>query len=204
MIKIEISLPAMPGQRELQQMEETVRVNAAEQVMERVQERFLERSRSGSDRRRIYWEAAADSVTIKPGGKDALVVNIPHRGVALHYMGGTVRPIAPRKLLALPAAADMKEYARSVPGLVMVPIGGRPHLRGLLVKSERATAKQKWKDKPAGRGIQRPVIGADGKMEVKYTLVDETRHRADPGVLPSDEELTEAAREAAREAIDSI
>ena len=167
MIKIDIDIPKDMGIEITPRQLEAARVNAAEVVMETVRENFLRRGG------RRYWLEAADAVTIKHGGKDTLVVNIAHRGVALHYYGGTVRPTK-SKLLALPAAPDMTEYARSVPGLMLVPIKGRPHLRGLLVKSESGEAKRKWKNKPAGRGIQRPVIGADGKLEVKYTLVDET------------------------------
>lgn len=154
MLKIEVKVPELPGLREVARLEEAVRANAAELVMERVRANFLRRGG------REYWVAAADSVEVRPGGSHETLVRVKHTGVALHYYGGTVRP-RQAKLLALPAAAEMSEYARSVPGLKMVPLSGYPHLRGLLVATEAGTAARKHKNKPAGRTIRRAVYELD-------------------------------------------
>lgn len=202
-MKIKIEIPKLPDEREMLRLEEAVRVNAAECVMERVRKHFQARAKGGSRRRESYWGAAADAVSVRPGGAGKLLVTVDHVGVALHYYGSAtpIKAKPPRRLLALPATPEMTEMARSVPGLKMVPLTGRGHLRGLLVQTQEATAKHKHKDKPAGRSIRRPVILPDGKLEVMYTLVDETRHRADPSVLPSDDELQKTALAAANEAL---
>lgn len=193
-MKIEVKLPKLPGLSEVEQLAEAVRVNVAELVMEEVRENFLRRGGKS------FWRAAADATNVSGEGK-RMLVSVKARGVALRYYGGSVRARTPRKLLALPAAPGMTEYARSVPGLVMVPLRGYPHLRGLLVKSEPHEAARKYKERPAGRTSQRVVIGADGKMDVRYTLVDETQHKADPTVLPTDAALAGTAERGAAEAL---
>lgn len=195
MLEIKVKLPDMKRLLpERADLVEAVSANAAERVMESVRDNFLRRGGKN------FWRAAADSVEIEYGGAGRSLVTIGQRGVRLQWLGGVVRPQAPRKLLAIPAT-ESKEYARSVPGLMMVPLQGYPHLRGLLVATEETEAKRQYKDRPAGRRVRRAVIDSDGKMQVLYRLVDETRHEAHPDVLPSKDMLHETVQAAAEEAI---
>ena len=197
MLKIEVKIPDM--QRLLPEradLVEAVSVNAAELIMERVRDNFLRRGGKN------FWRAAADSVEVKDGGIGQKFVTIGQRGVRLQWLGGVVRPKAPRKLLAIPTDKGITEMPRSYDNLVFVPLTRQngqarfPHLRGLLVEGVQENAKRRYKDKPAGRAILRP----NGK--VYFRLVDETHHLPHPDVMPTEEDLIKTAEEAVHEVLE--
>lgn len=144
---------------------------AAGGVRRCIREHFL--ARGG----RAYWRAASERVEVEPTARGA-EVSIYQRGVALRYFGGRVRPKPGRKALAIPTEeAPRDTWPYEMPGLVLRPVSRKwPHLVGLLVRKEEPE-------------------------KAIFRLVDETRHTGDPSVLPSEEEMTEAAVSALRTAL---
>lgn len=120
-----------------------------------------------------YYKQAAESVQAKPTESGA-VVGVYQRGMALRYYGssglpgGVVRSKKVGGLLAIPAHKALSgTYPSELPGLIFRRVKKDwPHLRGLLVKKD---------------------TGA-----LMYRLVDETKHQADPSILPSDERMQQA------------
>lgn len=181
---------------------EAARVNAAELVMETMRDHLTARGRGKSKRGQDYWRGAGDSVEMRTRG-DRCEVAVTQKGVALHYFGADEVRAKNAKYLALPAGKKEAEYARSVSGLVYIDLSskGFPKLRGMLVTTKEEPAARKYKDKPAGRPVKRPVLRANGKLDVKYWLVEYTQHTADPTVLPPDDKLRQAAEQGAKEAL---
>lgn len=116
-----------------------------------------------------FWRAASERVEVEPTAEGADVA-IYQRGVALRYYGGTVRPKAGHKALAIPTEKGPRDtWPYEMPGLVFRRVSRKwPHLVRLLVH----------KDKPE---------------EPLYRLVNETQHKADPGVMPTEEQMMKAA-----------
>lgn len=149
-----------------------------------------------------FYKDAADATRLDMQG-DSAIISVEHRGVRLRWKGsgdlpgGVVRAgrgtsshtEQPTRLLALPTAKRMEAPGRYKP-LAFVRVSGMPHLKGLLKEGEEKTARRKYKGKPAGRAIIVPKKNG----EVMFRLVDETEHAPNPRVVPTEEELSETAR----------
>lgn len=141
-----------------------------------------------------FWSRVADSVTHRFDASGA-VIEIPEPGAALHYHGGTVKQKADGPLLTLPTKEvpvrdRTRLAARDFGGLLSFLPLRRGKTRGLLVEGESYT---RTRGKNKGKLGKRPKKG--GKLF--YVLRTETTHTADPSVLPSDQQIAEAARDGA-------
>lgn len=155
-----------------------------------------------------FWAAASNSVA-SVASADEATVSIAHRGVALRYFGGVVRPKPPRKALSIPVHPSGHGItARAYPGkLAFIPAGrafgpvrrggSRGDFVGFLVRGvDRAITRGPNK----GKTRVAPVKGA----ETIYLLMTQTTHAPDSNVLPSTDALTTAAAEGGRAYLDSI
>lgn len=153
-----------------------------------------------------FWEEAAASTKANVRGSVARIT-ITQTGVRLRWLGGVVLPGKsissktgrPTRCLALPIDRKNKKEPIFFGNLTWLPIM-RGKVRGLLLPCETATAKRPYKDKPAGRTVCRPAKGA----KPLYMLVTDTVHRPNPAVMPSEKKLTEAASQAAQQALQAI
>lgn len=122
-----------------------------------------------------YWADAADSVTTDVTGGKA-TVTVQKEGAALHYYGGTVYP--KKKALAIPqhpSVADIwpSEYAGTGGDLELI-----------------------W---PKGSTTGRLVDKESG--DTLWLLISKATIREDKTVLPTDEQMNEAAAQAIFELI---
>ncbi len=168
----------------------SIRISAANAVKDSVAARF--RAREGQ----LWWQQAAlNTHRVRYGDQEAVVVF--QRGVRLQWLG--LDPNTPKhaKLLSIPARKSITEQPRAYSNLVAIfpsPSPG-PKLRGWLAEGEKAVAKRRYKDKPAGRQITRAVIRG-GRLSIYFSLVSHTSHVPHPDVVPSAEELSEVAQRA--------
>lgn len=119
-----------------------------------------------------YYDAASDTVQTETSGNTFVVSvgtdstdrNAPGLGIALHYHGGTVYPTGGKKALAMPIN---QAVARIWP-------------------SEYSQSHKLFKT-PAG------ALGDAETGEILYILLPKATIPADPTVLPTDEEIADAA-----------
>lgn len=109
-----------------------------------------------------YWKAAIDSIVSSiDAAANAVALTFKERGVALHFYGGTVKPVGISEItgkqiqrLALPAIAAAHGHSpKEVPGLEIGKF-------------------------PGGWGL-----GKDGQLW--FRLVRQTRHNPDPKIIPA-------------------
>ena len=128
-----------------------------------------------------YYGQAANAVTTTVNGNEA-TINIPKEGIRLHFYGGTVKPGAGKKALAIPkdpktAGMRAMEYDPTRQKMHLVwPKGSEV---GFLV------------DKKTRKGGKKIDYG-----KLMYLLVPKATIHADPTVLPSDETLLNAVSDA--------
>lgn len=133
-----------------------------------------------------FWGEAAESVEVA-GSSQGAVVGVYKRGVALRYFGGVVRPVR-GKALAIPTEENTssqwpREYGNR---LKLIAPRGRLPMLYLPGKTHKLTKE--------GKVRKGASLEAGGK--IMFTLVPQTKHRADPSTLPSMEEMREAALKA--------
>lgn len=149
-----------------------------------------------------YWGHLANSVASTADQAGALV-SIPHRGAALHYYGGIVKPTQ-KKALSIPADPSAHGvYARAYPQiLAFIPRGARhdQHIVGFLVLGKKVTATR---GRNKGQPVTRPMSREEGGKLI-YVLRDQTTHQPDPGMLPAEERLRDAAAQAGRAYLDNL
>lgn len=121
-----------------------------------------------------YWADAADSVSTKLGGTSALI-SIHAPGVRIHLKGGVIKPKKAGGALAIPARPE-------VAGIWPSEYSGRARVF-LLVR--KALGKAYLVEAEPG-----------GHLRILWRLLPQTRHTADPTVLPSETRLSRAASEA--------
>lgn len=136
-----------------------------------------------------WWARVADRAyhTFNADGAEVI---LPEPGSALRYYGGTVRQRPGGPLLTLPTKDvpgrnQTRAAARDMGVLAFLP-SRKPKTAGYLVEGEAYQTKR-------GKLGKRPKKG--GKL--LYILRTETHHNADPSVLPTDQQIAEAARDAA-------
>lgn len=141
-----------------------------------------------------WWSRVADSVTHTATAEGA-TVSVPERGAALRYYGGTVRRKTGGPLLTIPTKSvpvqnGTRLAARDMGLLAFLPSRRGNGTKGFLVEGEAYTrTRGKNKGKP---GVRQKKGG-----RLFYVLREFTEHRADASVLPKDEEIARAARDAA-------
>lgn len=155
-----------------------------------------------------FWKSVAESITSEATADEA-TVTFHHRGVALRYFGGTVKPVT-RKALSVPVHKSAHGLnASEYPGtLAFIPAttqfgpfraGGGQDTVGYLVRGvERTITRGKNKGKTRVVPLARPA------GEMIYVLRKTTHHEPDPNILPPDAEILRTAREAAEDYLDSL
>lgn len=139
-----------------------------------------------------FWAAARRSVqNPQPSGAATVTVAINHVGVALRRFGGVVRPRTAR-MLTLPATAEAynkraKEFSNLRFAFALDEDGNR---RPALVEAENSPVRFGRPRKDGSRRVDRGVTRGG---QVFYWLVRQTKHTADPSVLPTDAQMAQAA-----------
>ncbi len=138
---------------------------------------------------RRFWKEAADSIHVEPEKNGTLNINIFKRGVHLRYAGGTVKPSGkiseltgkPIKSLLIPG----RRTAMHTQGLDLYDVVKAPN-RVHTIKNH------------AGRVyLVEDAEQPEQKMRYLGRLVKQTTHSPDPSVLPSMQDMQEAAAKGA-------
>lgn len=150
----------------------------------------------GGKRSHFYWHAA-ESVTSEATSEGA-VVTIDHLGLRQRWLGGDIYPVH-AKLLAIPARSEAYGLSpREFPGdLTFIKFRSGAMA---LVKDDTTTTTNEgggYTILSAARGERRSRKRGIGLVE--YWLTDHVYQYPDPEVLPSAQEVTEAATEAVGE-----
>lgn len=139
------------------------------QVKAHLRERNATANRLGG-KRTNYYAKAAQSVHAEHDAASARI-SVSHTGMALHYYGGTVRPVN-RKYLTIPIAAEAHGARVSdFPGAFVLRLKGK----------QPVIALRKWK----GR--------TPGALQLLFALVRQATIKADPSVMPSPGTSSESA-----------
>lgn len=125
-----------------------------------------------------YWQTAARSVQTDVRGRQA-VVSVHAPGIHLRLHGGIVRPKAGKKALAIPMRPEVAD------------IWPREYDQKRLFLLVRKALGKAWLAKRE----------KNGHLTILWRLVRQTRHNADPTVLPTDADLANAAESAIRNAL---
>lgn len=134
---------------------------------------------------RRFWKEAADSIHVEPGKNGTININIFKRGVHLRYAGGKVKP-----------SGKISELTGKPIRSLLIP-GPRTPMRtqGLdlydVVKDPRRVHTIKNR---AGRVYLVEDAEQEGqKMRLLGRLVKSTTHKPNPRVLPTVQDMQEAA-----------
>lgn len=125
-----------------------------------------------------YWHKAANTVKVEPQGGSRTIVSIgaenddpnePGQGVALHYFGGVVYPTGGRKALAIPISTEVagknpREVNKLTDGIALV-----------------------W-PKNSSHGF----LKDEDTNELLWLLIPKATIKADPTVLPTEDEMRDA------------
>ena len=125
-----------------------------------------------------YWHKAANTVKVEPQGGSRTIVSVgtesddpnePGQGVALHYFGGVVYPSGGRKALAIPISTEVagknpREVNKLTDGIALV-----------------------W-PKNSSHGF----LKDEGTSELLWLLIPKATIKADPTVLPTEDEMRDA------------
>lgn len=136
-----------------------------------------EPNRYGLPKSNYYSNAAKDVSSTVSGSHATIAIN--HPGISLHYYGGTVLP--KKKVLAIPIHPSVAGIWPSEYGGDMFVVWPKGKRSGLLVSADLRDEKN------IGRAL--------------YRLVYKATIKADPTVLPKDEQLYAAAETAISEAM---
>lgn len=155
-----------------------------------------------------YWKTVSESITSEASA-DSATVTISHRGVALRYYGGEVKPVT-RKALSVPLHKSAHGLnASEYPGLLaFIPAttqfgpfrkGGGQDTVGYLV---RGVSKTITRGKNKGKSRVVPLPRSDGEMI--YVLRRRTYHTPDPNILPTEDALRAAAKDAGEAHLETL
>ncbi len=147
---------------------------------------------------REFWGRASDATTVEMQGELA-VVGVRQPGVRLQWLGTKKgQPILPgkrpssktgqpTKLLAIPCSKAITEAPNAYGMLAFELVKNSGHTKGLLFPGESVTIKR---GKRKGQQRVAPIKDA----APLFRLVDQTEHDPHPEVIPSENELKDAAR----------
>jgi hypothetical protein len=164
--------------RSSQELAEAAALGVAECVAEHLRKKNLttKPSRFGMPKTNYYGEAS-EAVRTETRGTKTAEVSVDYPGIALHYEGGTVRP--KKKALAIPVSPSVAGIWPSEAGALSTGDG---------------TALVWPKNSDHG------FIKDNASGELLWLLVPKATIPADPGVLPTDGEMLDAAEDYVREA----
>ncbi|MCW5557737.1 MAG: hypothetical protein KIT22_07890 [Verrucomicrobiae bacterium] len=173
---------------------------AAPAVVNRLRKHFFglnrERPNKLGGKRTNFWNQAARSTHSKVTGTD-LVVSVNQVGVRQRLEGGEIRPASGRRYLTIPAIAEA--YATRAGEWSTVKFGfafdEQGRIRPALIEAQHTAVKFGGKRKDGSRKLTATVRQGGGAV---FWLVRRVTQRPDPTVLPSNEELREAAFDGVR------
>lgn len=174
-MELKLTIPANSLDRVIPPSEELAQA-AADDVRKLVKQHLRNRNMSsapaGGMPKSNYYGDAADATGIEKEGKQISVV-ISKEGAALHYYGGTVYPGPGKKALAIPKHPQTAGKRAAEFSGAMFVVWGKGKTSGMLVSCEPSTAG-----------------------ELMYLLLPKATIPADPTVLPSTEQMMDAANAA--------
>lgn len=156
--------------------------------------RALDQARANQlgGRRTHFYAAAARSITYATDGA-GVTVSIHAPGIALHYYGGTVKPVNGSRYLTIPVDPDA--YGRRAREFNHLSVQyGRTRdggLRPMFLVQDTHTTYKVTKGRKTGKVKVHEKLQA-GK--IMYYLALSATIRPDPSVLPTDETINQAAR----------
>lgn len=141
-----------------------------------------------------FYKGVHDSIASE-SDDDTATVSVNHRGAALRYYGGTVRPVT-RKALSIPVeksahGLNASEYPQD---LLFIPAGPN---------ADSDTAGYLFLKQYRDRKDGKPGTVAE-PGEMIYVLRKETTHAPDPNLLPSEADLREKMVSAALDYLDAL
>lgn len=139
-------------------------------------------------RTHFYSDAAKSVIDPVPdlGGASFTITKV---GLAQRWLGGTIRPVD-KKMLAIPAIPEAYgKTPREFNNLEFVPRGPG---KGMLVNRLHSTSTN-VEPKTRGKGYKATSVNL-GSVVV-FWLVSEVTQKPDPTVMPTNDDLTEAARD---------
>lgn len=138
--------------------------------------------------RQHFWSACRRATQAPaPLGSGRVLIEINKPGAALRRFGGTVRPVN-KKYLTIPAIAEA--YGRRAPD-----IAGLEFLMAMTPQGHFAPALVQLDAEAKAAGRKKAF--RTGQGTVFYWLVRQTKHKPDPSVMPTDEQMSLAAEAAA-------
>ena len=162
-------------------LRETIGLAGADVVQRHLFRLGSERPNKLGGRSTGYYAAAGRSVNWRPDG-DAVVVSINHIGIAQRYFGGTITP-KESKSITIPAVPEAHgKRAREFPDLEFAVLGKSP----ALIRRKQTLVKFR-RDKRTG--LRRAFAGKERGGEVIFWLRRSVTQKADPSVLPTDQQL---------------
>lgn len=175
-------------------------------VVNRVRAHFFELNRERANKlggkRTNFFNQAARSTQYKVS-RDAVTVSINHVGVRQRYQGGTIRPTGSRKFLTIPAIAEA--YATRAGEWPNLKFGfafdRRGNIRPALIEAQSTALKFGAKRKDGTRKVTRTA--REGGQAV-FWLVGSVTQRPDPSVLPTNDQIREAAFAGIRKYFDLV
>jgi hypothetical protein len=163
----------------------------------------LTATRLGAGRSHFYGGVAKGVQFPVSEGAGEVSVSINNVGIAQRYFGGPITP-KDKQWLTIPAVAEAYgRPANSFNNLNFVLF--RPDLAALIEKTPGQPSLAK-RTRKAKNGVIKQIDATndDKKPRVIYWLKKEVQQAPDPTVLPTDDEMSEAAVEAGREALSRI
>ena len=132
-----------------------------------------------------YWADAAESVSVSPGSAGSVDVTARAPGLMMHISGGTIFPRR-GKFLAIPMSPVVagiwpREMVQRDKEAKLVPVRGGKGEGYLLARQD-----------------------ANGGLFPLWRLSRKSKIKADPSVLPTETERTNAAMDAAKAALDAL
>lgn len=142
-------------------------------------------------KRSHFYAAAARSITYAIDS-DGVTVSIHQPGIALHYYGGTVRPVNGSKYLTIPV--DPEAYGKRAGEFSHLSVqygqtrGGG--IRPMFLVEDTHTKVKVTKGRKTGKVKVKETLKA-GK--IMYYLALSATMKPDPSVLPTDETINQSA-----------
>ena len=164
-------------------------------VVNKVRSHFFalnaERSNKLGGKRTNFFNQAARSTQFK-ADRTGVVVSINHLGIRQRYLGGTIKPTGGRRFLTIPAIAEAYatragEWNNLKFGFAFDPKG---NVRPALIEAQSTALKFGAKRKDGSRKVT-ATTRAGG--QAVFWLVRGVTQRPDPSVLPTDQEIQDAA-----------
>lgn len=169
--------------------------SAANRVHLLIQKNFIRLAQKTHSRH--YWGNAASTTTVTPNSPTQYTITIPHKGVRLHWKGGTVRPTGkPSEVTGKPTKT------------LLIPFENSPLRKRDITLAEARIPNENIHILKSKTGA--PILVASKNLKRKTnliflgTLVKKATHHPRPDIIPSQNELATAAQQGALERLNQI